>query len=88
MHVGNVGGPDDFEILLLQLLVEKLGNQVLEHLLADIALELLTHEAGGRLSWAEAGKFRALLERADDALGFGVHGFHRDRDFKGVLAAF
>jgi hypothetical protein len=88
MHVGDIGRSDDFEILLLQLLIEKLGDQVFDHLLADIALELLTNEAGRRLARAEAVKFSALLERTDDALGLGIHGFHRDRNFKRMPATF
>ena len=56
MHVGDIGSSDDFEILLLQFLVEKLGDQMLEDLLANIAFELLANEAGGRLSGAEARK--------------------------------
>ena len=74
--------------MFLQLLVEKLGDQIFDHLLADVALELLTNEAGRRLSRAETGKFSAMLERADDALGLGVHSFHRDRNFKRMLATF
>ena len=80
--------PTMLQILLFQLLVEKLGDQVFEHLLADIALELFANQAGGRLAGTEAGKFSALLERADDALGLGVHGFHRDRNFERMLATF
>src|SRR5579863_3719513 len=73
MDVGNVRRSDDAQVPLLQLLFEKLWNEVFEHLLADVALELLTNKACRSLSRPEAGKFSALLKRADDALGFAFH---------------
>ena len=88
VDVRDVGGADDLQVLLLQLLIEKLRDQILQHLLTDIALELLANQTSGRLTGAEAGEFRAMLERADDALGLGVHGFHGHRDFNGMLATF
>ena len=67
MDVGDIGRADHVQVFGFDLLLQMLGNQVLQHLLPDIAGELLADQRSRRLAGTEAGEFGALLDVGDDA---------------------
>ena len=58
MHVGDAGRADNAEVLLLRLRIEKFGDQVLQHLLPDIAGKIPADQRSGRFAGPEPGQFR------------------------------
>jgi hypothetical protein len=67
MDILYIGCADDVEVFGLELLVEELGNEIFQHLLPDIAGELLTDDAGRSFARPESGEFGAFLDVGGDA---------------------
>ena len=88
VDVGDLGRVHRVEVLGLQLLLQMDGNQILQHLLPDIAGKLLADQVGGRLAGAEARQFGAFLDVVDDAAGLALHYINGDGNLQRVLATF
>jgi hypothetical protein len=86
MHILYIGCADHVEILGLELLLEELGNQILEHLLPDIAGELLADDAGRSFSRPEAREFGAFLDVGGNASQLAFDIDDRNGNFQRVLA--
>src|SRR5262249_1693003 len=80
LHLSDIGATDEAQVFLLHTLLKEAGDQVFEHLLADIAPKLVANPAGGGLSGPKAGDLGLLLERGNDFSRFSLHLFHRDRN--------
>ena len=88
VDVGDIGRVHRVQVLGLELLLQVDGDQILQHLLPDIAGKLLADEVGGRLAGAEALQFGALLDVVDDAAGLALYHINGDGNFQRVLATF
>ena len=88
MDVLDIGRAHHVEVFGLELLLQVLGDQVFQHLLPDIAGELLANQRGGRLARPEARELGALLDVGDDAAGLAFHLVDRDGNFQRVPATF
>ena len=69
VDVLDIGRADHFEVLGFELLLEVLGDQAFQHLLPDIAGELLANQRCRRLARAEARELGALLDIQHNAAG-------------------
>ncbi len=88
VDVGDIGRADHVEVLGLELLLEVFGDQSFEHLLPDIAGEVLANQGCRGFAGAEALELGALLNVGGDAGGFAIHFLGGDGDFERVLATF
>jgi hypothetical protein len=88
MHIFNIGSADHVQILRLELPLEEFGNQTLQHLLPDIADELLANDAGRNFSRPEAREFGAFLDVGGNAVHLAFDIGDGDGDFQRVLATF
>ena len=86
VHLGDIGLAHHVQVFFLEFLLQILGNKVLEHLLADVALELFSDQARWSFTGTETRELSALLKRADHTLGLAGHSFQRDRDFERMPA--
>jgi hypothetical protein len=83
-----IGRADDVEVFGLELLLQELGDEIFQHLLPDIAGELLPDDAGRGFARPESGEFGALLDVGRDASQLAFHIDDRDGNFERVLATF
>ncbi len=88
VNVGDAGRPHHAEIFFLRLCVEKLRNQMFQHLLADVAAKVSANQRGGSLAGTEAGQLCPALERFRDFAGFFFHRFGGYGNLQLVLATF
>jgi hypothetical protein len=88
MHVLDVGLTDGVKVLGLKLLLEVLGDEAFENLLADLAGEVITDDAKGRLTGTEPAELGAFLDVFGHPAGFTLHNLDGDGDFQGVPATF
>jgi hypothetical protein len=88
MDILYIGRADHVEVFGFELLLQELGDQIFQHLLPDIAGELLANDAGRGFAGPEAGEFGALLDVGRDASQLAFHIDDRDGDFERVLATF
>jgi len=61
MHIGDIRRSHHAEVFGVELLLQKLGDHVLQHMLPDVAGKLLANNAGRSFSRPEAREFGALL---------------------------
>src|SRR5262249_52748299 len=73
---GDIGPANNVKLFLLNPLLQMPRDQVFEHLLTDITLELLTNQAGRSLAGPKTRQFGLLLERGDHLPGFRLHLFY------------
>jgi hypothetical protein len=88
MDILYIGLADHVEVFGFELLLQELGDEIFQHLLPDIAGELLTDDAGRGFARPESGEFGALLDIGRDASQLAFHIEDRDGNFERVLATF
>jgi hypothetical protein len=83
-----VRGTDDFELFVLDALLEVLGNQRFEDFLADLRRVHLRHHGGRSLAGAKPFQMNFLADFLGGFAGLFGERFDRDRDFEFVLTTF
>ena len=88
VDVGDIGRADHVEVFRLELLLQVFGDERFEHLLPDVAGEVLANQGGRGFARTEALELGALLHVGGDAGGFAFHFLSGNGDFQRVLATF
>ena len=88
VDVLDIGLADHVEVFGLELLLEILGDQVLQHLLPDVAGELLADQRYRGLARAKTREFGALLDIQHNAFGLAGHFGNGNGNLQRVLATF